>query len=111
MVRNRLLLAIAISFIALASMLVWMTWMPGESYRGPLRLTADDEAVAARLRLHVAALATSPRSLWADGLERSVEYLSGQIREMGYEPVLHTYEISGTPVSNVEVELRGNALP
>jgi Zn-dependent M28 family amino/carboxypeptidase len=55
--------------------------------------------------------AEGPRSVWSDGLDRSVVYLLERIREAGAVPALHTYEISGTPVSNIEVDLIGAVRP
>ncbi|MBI2375614.1 MAG: M20/M25/M40 family metallo-hydrolase [Deltaproteobacteria bacterium] len=105
------LLFILLAFVGLVS---WMVVMPGRSYDRPTpRLSAADVEVAATLRRHVVFLAQAvgPRSVWGGGLPPAVEYLSRTIRGIGCAPVLHTYEISGTSVSNVEVEVRGSTLP
>jgi hypothetical protein len=72
-----------------ASAVAWMTVMPGTRHQGPLpRLSAADEEVALELRRHVQFLAgdVGPRSLWSDGLDRTVEYIEKETREMGWTP-------------------------
>jgi len=55
-----------------------MVGMPGRSYDGPLEFTADERALAERLRAHVETLAATERN--AD-LERPARYIAAQFGE------------------------------
>ncbi len=70
--------------------------MPGSSYRGPLEFSADEQAVAARLRAHVEALAVSERNV---DLERSARYIEQQLGDTR----AHQFRSGGRTVRNVEV--------
>jgi len=69
--------------------------MPGRSYRGPLEFSAEEKALAARLRAHVETLAASERNV---DLERPARYIAGELggaRE-------HAFESGGRTVRNIE---------
>ncbi|HZS66287.1 MAG TPA: M28 family peptidase [Burkholderiales bacterium] len=70
--------------------------MPGSSYRGPLEFSADEQAVAARLRAHVEALAVSERNV---DLERPARYIEQQLGDTR----AHQFRSGGRTVRNVEV--------
>jgi Zn-dependent M28 family amino/carboxypeptidase len=70
--------------------------MPGSSYRGPLEFSADEQALAARLRAHVAALAVSERNV---DLERPARYIEQQLGDTR----AHQFRSGGRTVRNVEV--------
>ena len=69
--------------------------MPGSSYRGALEFSADEKALAARLRAHVEALAAGERNV---DLERPARYIArelGSVRE-------HAFASGGRNVRNIE---------
>jgi Zn-dependent M28 family amino/carboxypeptidase len=55
-----------------------MVAMPGRSYDGPLDFTAEERALAARLRAHVETLAATERN---SDLERPARYIAAQLGE------------------------------
>lgn len=92
------LLIAAIALIVLGGV-YWMTWMPGSSAREPLpESTAAQRALAARLQAHVRALAGTigARNMYREGsMAAAVGYIAAQMREAGYEPERHAYELTG----------------
>lgn len=70
--------------------------MPGSSYRGPLDFSAQEKALAARLRAHVEALAASERNV---DLERPARYIEEQLSETR----AHQFRSRGRTVRNIEV--------
>jgi Zn-dependent M28 family amino/carboxypeptidase len=72
-----------------------MLGMPGRSYRGPLEFTAEERALAERLRSHVVALAASERN---GDLERPARYIAAQFGEFREQP----FESGGRTVRNIE---------
>src|SRR3954469_25723404 len=69
--------------------------MPGSAYRGPLDFTADEKALATRLRTHVEALAAGERNA---GLERAAGYIE---KQLGIAPP-EASRTAGRPVRNSE---------
>jgi Zn-dependent M28 family amino/carboxypeptidase len=64
------------------------------------------------LQRHVTALAVAigERNVWRyPALQRTVEYIEGELRKSGYSPTRQTYEVSRLPVSNVEATLASSA--
>ncbi|MFQ5844315.1 MAG: M28 family peptidase [Planctomycetota bacterium] len=90
---------------------LFMMRMPGRSHRGPLpALTAQESALAQRLRAHVEQLAgvVGERNVRRpDRLEAAARYIEDVWRRLGYEPRRQNHEVAGSAVSNVEVSLRG----
>ena len=72
-----------------------MMGMPGRSYDGPLDFTAEEKALAERLRAHVVFLATSERN---DDLERPARYVE---QHMG-NARSQTFRSGGRQVRNIE---------
>jgi len=72
-----------------------MIAMPGRSYRGALEFSAEEKALAERLRAHVAALATAERN---SDLERPARYIAAQLGEHR----LHEFQSGGRSVRNLE---------
>src|SRR4051812_9970325 len=72
-----------------------MIAMPGSSYSGPLEFTPEERELAARLRAHVEALATSPRN---GDLERPAKYIASQLDK----PDLQPFMSGGRSVRNIE---------
>jgi Zn-dependent M28 family amino/carboxypeptidase len=63
------------------------------------------------LRTHVETLAGSigERNLWRyASLQRAAEYIATNFLEMDYEPLLHRFEVSKLPLTNIEVVLAGD---
>ncbi|HEY5900388.1 MAG TPA: M28 family peptidase [Burkholderiales bacterium] len=73
----------------------YMVAMPGRSYAGPLEFTAEERALAARLRAHVEALAADQRNV---DLDRPVRYITSQLREVR----VHEFRSGGRMVKNLE---------
>ena len=91
----------------------WITSMPGTSFRGPLPpATAEEVALAARLRGHVETLAGTigKRGVFApEALERSARFLEEEWRRQGHAPRRLPYRALGIEVANLEVEIPGGA--
>jgi len=81
---------------ALVAVTLWyVVAMPGSAYRGALEFSADEKALAARLRAHVEALAAGERNV---DLERPAGYIArelGSVRE-------HAFASGGRTVRNIE---------
>lgn len=75
--------------------MAYMVAMPGRSYAGPLEFTAEERALAARLRAHVEALAADQRNV---DLDRPVRYITSQLREVR----VHEFRSGGRMVKNLE---------
>jgi Zn-dependent M28 family amino/carboxypeptidase len=69
--------------------------MPGSSYRGSLEFTADEKALAARLRAHVEALAERERN---GDLEPAARYIEQQLAKT----TAQTFRSGGRTVRNIE---------
>ena len=81
---------------ALVAVALWyVVAMPGSSYRGALEFSADEKALAARLRAHVEALAAGERN--AD-LERPARYIARELASVRE----HAFESGGRTVRNIE---------
>lgn len=94
------LLALAV-LAALAAGLRYMIAMPGHSHTGPLPpLTGEEEALAGRLRRHVAQLAKAERNT---DLETPARYIAAAFAAHGLTPASQPFPSGGRTVSNVEV--------
>jgi Zn-dependent M28 family amino/carboxypeptidase len=69
--------------------------MPGRSYDGPLEFSAEEQALAARLRAHVEALAASERNV---DLERPARYIAAELGRVRYQEFMS----GGRRVKNIE---------
>jgi Zn-dependent M28 family amino/carboxypeptidase len=77
-----------------------MVAMPGESHRGPLApLNGEERALALRLSLHVAALASAERN---HDLETAARYIEAAFARQGYQPQSQYFQSGGRKVRNVE---------
>jgi Zn-dependent M28 family amino/carboxypeptidase len=72
-----------------------MLAMPGRPYRGTLAFTAEERALAERLRAHVTALASSERNRDLDRPARYIGDAFGQFREQAFQS-------GGRTVRNIE---------
>ena len=94
--------------LALLVMIWWLTVrMPGQSHVGPVPpLTVAEAELAERLEAHVVTLADSIGARgWRqpEAVVRTIEYLRGELRSMGYSPSELPYEVSGRTELNLEV--------
>lgn len=79
-----------------------MIAMPGRSHRGALPpLSAQENALAERLRRHVYELASDQRNV---DLERPARYIEQALAAHGLSPASHHFDSAGRRVRNVEVE-------
>jgi hypothetical protein len=81
--------------------------LPGRSFVGPLpHLSSEEEAIAERLRRHVAAIASLPHNTkYAANLETSARYIEGTLTGLGYRLEPQEYEARGVKVRNIAVTL------
>ena len=71
--------------------------------------TPEEDATAAALNRHVAAIAQAPRNLWHyDSLQRAAAYIDGEFTQSGYDARYQAYEVMGQQVMNIEAERRGS---
>ncbi len=100
--------------LAVAGLLAYMVWMPGQSYRGPLApLDAAGLNMAERLRDHVEALCRHPAGrnhVEKDGLAGARDYIASRFEAAGYEVEYQTYPIGDDQFANIEVTRRGRSL-
>ncbi len=101
-------------------LLVGMIWsqtvrMPGESHSGPIPPpTAEESELASRLRSHVVMLADSigiRGSRHPEAVARSVTWIDGALREIGYMPTHLPFDVSGHTEINLEVTVPGASRP
>lgn len=87
--------------------------VPGTSHRGALPpLTAEEVALAARLRSHVAAVASVPHNVdHYDDLTRAALYIEGALRVLGFEPVRQTFDAQDETVWNIEATIEPATAP
>lgn len=90
-------------------------WTPGQSYRGALApLTAEEEALAQRLRRHVERLAgdIGERNLWTYGqLQKAARYIETELDALKLAVLSQDFDVQGRTLRNVEAELRGASRP
>jgi len=102
-----LVLAILVAFLVFA---VWyMTAMPGERHRGPLRpLDIGDQPLLANLKAHVVAVASEEHNVGRpEALERSARYIEATLAGFGYTVARQEFEADGVRVRNLEVSRTG----
>jgi hypothetical protein len=102
------------AILVLAGAAYWYCFgMPGRSHRGALPpLTAEESALAQRLRQHVEAIASRPHNIahYAE-LEAAAAYIESALAGIGYGVVAQVFEADGRSVRNIEatVEPAGGA--
>jgi hypothetical protein len=88
-----------------------MIRMPGRSHRGPLPpLTAEERALAGRLRGHVTHLAgdIGERNVWRyDSLRAAATYIETALGSMGYATARQEFDIMERRVANLEAVRHG----
>ena len=97
--------------VLLAGLGVYMTRMPGHSYRGaPQPLSAQEAALRGRLCERVAMLADliGVRNVWTvRSLDRAAEYIEEAFRRCGPATTRQEFTAQGRQVCNVELLLEG----
>ena len=89
---------ILVAVLAAAAGFVYlMVGMPGRSYDGPLEFTAEERALADRLRTHVETLAARERNT---DLDTPLRYIAGQL---GPKVRFQEFRSGGRMVKNAEV--------
>jgi Zn-dependent M28 family amino/carboxypeptidase len=74
-------------------------------------MAAQAECVS-RLRAHIQLLAgeIGERNVWRyAALRQAADYIAGELRGCGYEPVLQTFDVARLPVSNIEAARPGSS--
>ncbi len=105
----------ALALVALLA-LVYMaaiTQMPSRSHRGPLPVaSADQAALAQRLRQHVVAVASVEHNLRQPAaLDAAARYLEAELVSYGYRVERQEFEASRQKVRNLWVTLPGQRAP
>jgi len=88
-----------------AAGLVWMTSVPGRSWRGPLPpLSPAGRSLTARLETHVRAIASEPHNVaHPEALARAAAYLERTLSGMGYDVQRQAVdEANGVALVNLE---------
>ncbi len=92
-----------------------MKQLPGQSFSGALPPMTDEETqLALRLRRHVSTIGgdIGDRNVWRyPELNATADYITGELRQCGYEVSEQPYEAGGKTVRNLEAELKGSASP
>ncbi len=115
MAGKTLLVLRMVFWLTLAAASAWLLWymvtVPGTSYSGALKpLSAEQEALAASLRRHVAAIGSREHNFmhYAE-LEAAARYIETTLSGFGYTPSAQHLRIEAGEVRNVEVEIKGGA--
>ena len=101
------LVAVAALAVAVAAGTRYLMAVPGTSHAGALPdLTEDENATAARLLVHIRAIASRPHNVrHYDELEKAARYIEGELSALGYEPMPQVYQVDGRAVRNIEVTI------
>lgn len=90
------------------------TWhlMPGQSFKGPLPgLSPEESATRDFLSGHLEVLAKQigeRNSKKYSELQKSVDYITQQFKNIGYVPRFQEFDVDGKNYKNIEVELPGS---
>ncbi|MFK7841178.1 MAG: M28 family peptidase [Sphingorhabdus sp.] len=85
--------------------LIWLTSVPGSSYRGALpELSSGENLVSRNLANHVSTIGAKPHNIEHLGnLNAAASYIESELRSLGYDVVEQPFEVDGTIVKNIEV--------
>ena len=110
-----LLIQITIIIIILTTFILYVVWMPKNSYSGPFQPLSDDEEITRRQlekHLNILAKEIGERNVWQyQGLISSANYIEEAFTDLGYEEKQQAYKVDGVTVTNLEAELSGTTLP
>jgi Zn-dependent M28 family amino/carboxypeptidase len=111
----KLWMVLAVLFLGLAALILWivrMTSMPSRSYAGELApLSAEQAELSAHLSQHVKYLSETigERNLWKAGtLEAGAGYIRSNLQEAGYSVREQSYSVAGHAASNLEAKVEGS---
>ncbi len=101
------LYAVVATLIAIAALFWYSLGMPGRSYNGPLpQVTTEETELAARLKQHIAAIASEPHNIdHYPNLEKAAQYIEQTLTAEGYRSVSQPYEVAETIVRNLEATI------
>jgi Peptidase family M28 len=111
MARRMVLVAAVLAALALAAAgygaLLYMTAVPGEPHRGALPpLTAEETALAASLKRHIAAIAAREHNVaHYDELEKVARYLEATLVSLGYAVGRQEFPADGKTVRNIDATI------
>lgn len=95
-------------FTLLFSYCYYTTITPGTTYKGPIE--SDNKKVEV-LKQHVKALTLAEHNTQVYSiLNKNKEYIIDIINKKGHKAILHSYEVDGVKVSNIEVVIPGKTL-
>jgi Zn-dependent M28 family amino/carboxypeptidase len=82
----------------------YMTALPGTPHRGALpALTADEAALAARLKGHIEIIAAREHNIDSyEALENAARYIEASLHGLGYEVGRQIFTVRGKPVRNID---------
>lgn len=100
-----------LGLLVVAACALWyMVAMPARSYAGAFQPRPEEAALADALRRHVQAIASREHNLrHPQALEAAAQEIERTLRAMGYAPAAQAFEVGGTPVRNIELEVPGAA--
>src|SRR5262245_43536864 len=86
----------------------YMTTVPGTPHTGALpALTAEEGALAGRLKRHIEAIATKPHNIDNfDELEKATRHIETTLEAAGYTVNRQAFEADGKTVRNIEVAIQ-----
>lgn len=111
MARRMVLVAAVLTALALAAAgygaLLYTTAVPGEPHRGALPpLTAEETALAASLKRHIAAIAAREHNVaHYDELEKVARYLEATLVSLGYAVGRQEFPADGKTVRNIDATI------
>ena len=115
MFRKRDLIVLAVVAVVFSGLGGCMFWMPGRSYRGPLpALSAEQQRLRDALQGHVEQLAgrIGERNMMRRAtLSAAADYIEQTFAAASYQVKRQTYDVSGTPADNLEVQIEGRDRP
>jgi hypothetical protein len=99
---------VLLAFLAVGyGALHYMTGVPGRSHRGPLPpLTAEEMALAASLKLHIASIAAREHNIaHYDELEKAARHIEATLASFGYAVGRQEFSADGRLVRNIDATI------
>lgn len=94
-------------FVVVSALAMYGLYVPGGSYTGaPPPLSAEEAALAARLKSHITAIASEPHNVeHPEALERSARAVEAAFSGAGYKVQTQVYRADGVSVRNIWVTI------
>jgi hypothetical protein len=110
------LIAAAVAIAAIVGFTLYMTSVPGQSYRGPLPpLTDEERALAGLLKRHVETIAAREHNIARyDELDKVARYIETALQSFGLPVNRQEFDVDDVTVRNIEVVIEppaGTASP